>query len=377
MNHRFGLKPLKEITSLSVGLKSRFALTPMKIKQPVITEPEPEGIEFGVIFTGGKKHASPVFPWQLAGFTKDGVSIFEDAGAVYSDEVRGIEGCEDHIYWSTMTPQIKLRKSPGEFASIWEADIDYHLRVAKVSQSADIIMAGALKYPGFDAYMRTVERRSIQDGQLIWRHEEPPYSSGTSAYDIRDVDTDDAGIYIAVSDATTTRRLQKFDLDGNILWSVNLFYATGDITCMRINSDSIFCVRWSGARNKSFFEKRDLTGTLLWSLYTEGYPRITGLHVEDEFFFVSGQIYSEGRAAWQIQKRRVTDGELVWEVVHLPVSGGYTCAGLVVDSKYIYSCGYSSSYVTRLEKRDRDGNLIWETFGSIAGTYLKIGAKWR
>lgn len=204
--------------------------------------------------------------------------------------------------------------------------------------------------------MWRIEKRSLSDGSLIWVQtndlslEYADYATGVAV--------DSSGIYVVGTDFSSPStshvyrwRIEKRSLvDGAIIW-VKTSSLSG-------NND--------GANNVAV----DASG-----IYVVGYDSLPG----------------QSNAEWRIEKRSLSDGTSIWSQTSNP-SGSYDGASdIVIDASAIYVVGYDSTSgvgTDRVEKRSlTDGELIWiqtSTDRKIArdvaidasGIYL-VGPAWR
>jgi len=106
------------------------------------------------------------------------------------------------------------------------------------------------------------------------------------------------------------------------------------------------------------FEKRSLSdGGLIWSQTSNpstGDDWVWGVAVDSSGIYVVGCDYSVGNYEWRIEKRSLTDGNLMWSQTSNPSTGEDIAFGVAVDSSGIYIVGCDSSPGNgewRIEKR--------------------------
>jgi hypothetical protein len=117
-------------------------------------------------------------------------------------------------------------------------------------------------------------------------------------------------------------------------------------------------------------EKRRLTdGSLMWNVTSNPSPGEdvpTGVAVDHSGIYVVGVDLAPSDAwEWRVEKRRLTDGAGLWNMTSHPSLGRDAAQGVAVDGSGIYVVGSDESrgpdnFEWRIEKRHlADGSLIW------------------
>ena len=144
--------------------------------------------------------------------------------------------------------------------------------------STGIYVVGFDSIPGNSEWR--IEKRSLNDGSLIWSITSNPSSGSDVAYSVA---VDSSGIYVVGSDRSPGNdqwRIEKRSLnDGSLIWSVTSNPSSDDDIARSVAVDS------------------------------------TGI-------YVVGVDYSPGNYQWRIEKRSLNDGSLIWSVTSNPSSGG-------------------------------------------------------
>jgi hypothetical protein len=227
-----------------------------------------------------------------------------------------------------------------------------------------------------------IEKRSLNDGTIIWNRTKAPEQGYGIALAVA---VDDTGLYTVGSDqfqendtfTTLHWRIEKRDLmDGSLLWNktgnpATLWNAANSVTS---DDSGLYIVGMERAGEQDFqwrIEKRDLVdGSLLWNQTnnpSEGLDMAYSVTIDTSGIYVVGRDNSTENDAWRIEKRNLTDGSILWLQTNNP-SNGYDAANSVaVDGSGVYIAGSDNStddFAWRIEKRSLDqptnGNLTPE-----------------
>jgi hypothetical protein len=227
-----------------------------------------------------------------------------------------------------------------------------------------------------------IEKRSTYTGELIWATTSNPSSGYDSA---QSVAVDSTGIYVVGSDyipGNAEWRIEKRSLnDGSLIWSVTSNPSSGSDSAQSVAVDStgIYVVGYDYAPGNYQWriEKRSTsTGALIWSVTSNpssGSDSAQSVAVDSTGIYVVGYDYAPGNYQWRIEKRNLNDGSLIWSVTSNPSSGDDYAYSVAVDSTGIYIVGVDSipgNYEWRIEKRNlNDGSLIWSVTSNPSSGY--------
>jgi len=153
-----------------------------------------------------------------------------------------------------------------------------------------------------------------------------------------------------------------------------------------IDGSGIYTVGWDSVPGNFEWriEKRSLAdGSLIWSQTSNpstGDDYAFGASVDSSGVYIVGSDYSPGNEEWRIEKRRLTDGSLIWSQTINPSSGRDEAYGVTIDGSGIYIVGFDSNtargdYEWRSEKRSlADGRLLWSRTSDLtAGNDMASG----
>jgi hypothetical protein len=226
-----------------------------------------------------------------------------------------------------------------------------------------------------------IEKRSLTNGSLLWTQVE---NTSADADSIWQVAVDDSGIYVVGYDSSPGDlewRIEKRNLaDGELLWTqTNNPSAGADFAySVAVDASGIYIVGvdvYTGD-DEWRIEKRSLTdGELLWTQTSNpsaGVDWATGVVVDASGIYAVGYDTVPGDLEWRIEKRSLTDGKLLWTQMSNPTLGeasgiylGDRAFGVAADSSGIYVVGFDNSPAPddvewRIEKRSlTDGELLW------------------
>lgn len=194
------------------------------------------------------------------------------------------------------------------------------------------------------------------------------------------VAVDSTGVYVAGEGGPEGWRVEKRSLEnGSILWKKEVTDpGTSDAQNIAVDATAIYII------GDDRIEKRSLDdGEFLWS--AEGLPVALGVAVDATGLYVVGSEPVDGDSSteqWRVDKRSLSDGSEMWSAaVDYNVSEGFGDLGaeraraVAVDATGIYIGGHVEDH-WQIEKRDlASGALLWEKhdtasagFGGIALT---------
>ncbi len=221
-----------------------------------------------------------------------------------------------------------------------------------------------------------------------WVQTSNPSDTDDSAWSIA---VDASGVYIAGDDLSQGNlqwRIEKRSLtDGSLLWTQveNPSASADSIWQVAVDGSGIYMVGYDSYPGDLEWriEKRNLAdGELLWTQANNpsaGADFAYDVGVDASGIYVVGIDASKGDDEWRIEKRSLTDGELIWTQTSNPSAGVDWAVGVAVDASGIYVVGYDThprDLEWRIEKRSlTDGELIWTqmsnpTLGEASGIYL-------
>jgi hypothetical protein len=231
-------------------------------------------------------------------------------------------------------------------------------------------------------YSWRIEKRSLSDGELLWAVRSGASNESADAYGVA---VDSSGVYVVGSGYFNQRwRIEKRRSDnGELMWA-NTSDPTEDwdeAKGVAVDGTGVYVVGSQGGTLwlQWRIEKRSLdNGELIWaqtsdpsSSYNEA-DEAYAVAVDDSGLYVVGYDSSPGNRQWRIEKRRLTDGELIWVQTSNPQEEDDDRAyAVAVDDTGVYVVGHSehsytsgmleySDFWWRIEKRQRDsGELIW------------------
>jgi hypothetical protein len=278
-----------------------------------------------------------------------------------------------------------LQDRYGMIYPIWIANQKYRDWYKGIEVYEDYIYVTGYSYvEQNETYHGIIGKYDINDGSQIWMKNWYGNQPKTEMYSI-DVYKDE--IYITgVSHCLgaiggyADAFINKFDLDGNLLWSnifnetlSNLFYS------IKLHDDFIYvCGREMGI---SCLSKYDSHGNLIWSKTYEIPGTISGefidLEIYNGYIYVDGQIDTEDNTRQDLLVAKIDlNGELQWwkELGGVgPQLGGMMH---ISDNGFIYIAGISGkdySYVSDIIwKFDLDGNLKWEASTSLNSRFVDV-----
>jgi predicted esterase YcpF (UPF0227 family) len=253
----------------------------------------------------------------------------------------------------------------------------------------------AMYVVGYDAspgnHQWRIEKRSLTDGGLI-----PEFGTGgvvttnpsTSTDQARAIAIDSTAMYVVGSDYSPGNRqwrIEKRSLtDGNLVPEfgtggiITSNPSTGDDAAyaIAIDSTAMYVVGYDSSPGNYQWriEKRSLTDGSLVGVYTSNPTTSTdvarGIAIDSTAMYVVGYDFSPGNYQWRIEKRSLTDGNLVpgfgtgGVVTTNPSTGDDVALAIAIDSTAMYVVGYDYSpglinCQWRIEKRSlTDGNLV-------------------
>ncbi len=226
-----------------------------------------------------------------------------------------------------------------------------------------------------------MEKRNLNDGSIIWAHVSNPSTGEDWAMSVA---VDSSGMYVVGYDSSPVDlewRIEKRNLvDGSLIWMQTANPSRGDDTAfgVAVDASGVYVVGVDSAQANSEWriEKRNLNdGSLVWAQVSNpsaGEDWAWGVAVDSSGIYVVGYDSVPGDLEWRIEKRNITDGEIIWTQTSNPTHGepsgiymGDRAFGACVDASAIYVVGFDNAagpedIETRIEKRSlTDGSLVW------------------
>ena len=212
-----------------------------------------------------------------------------------------------------------------------------------------------------------IEKRSLSNGSLIWTANSNP-SSGNDV--IASVVVDSTGIYAVGSDYSlgvyTQWRIEKRSInDGSLIWDATsnptgvydmAYDVTVDAGGIYITGIENYITSLLGNDSKWRLEKRDLNnGSLIWTVVSNPSSEndyAESVTVDSTGVYVAGSEFSPGNYQWRLEKRDPYNGTLVWTAISNPSSGQDWLAEIVTLNSAVYMVGdyYSGGFNWRIEK---------------------------
>ncbi len=223
-----------------------------------------------------------------------------------------------------------------------------------------------------------IQKHNKHTGAVIWTQTVNPSSGADYPMDIY---LFNSSLYISgyenISSGDYRWRLEKRDPStGTLQWSKTSNPSSGgDVGFgLCVNDSGVFMVGadYLSGKNAWRTERRDLnTGGLIWYQNTD--PNTTGTTAQgysvaanDTAIFICGYDAAPGNGQWHIEKRRISDGALLWTKTKNGSGSGYDYAKeIIIDTSGFYVVGNDFSLSTtnnqwRIEKRDiTTGDTIW------------------
>jgi len=214
----------------------------------------------------------------------------------------------------------------------------------------------------------------IEGSELVWSIANNPSSGTDLPYSIT---TDDDYVYIAGHDNSPGNHQWRIEKrrksDGSIVWAKtsNPSPNEDDIYSITIDDTYIYVAGYdqSPGDYQWRIEKRwKSDGSIVWtktSNPSSGNDGLFSIVVDDTYIYVAGCDQSPGDYQWRIEKRRKSDGSIVWTKTSNPSSGNDGLFSIVADDTYIYLAGEDQSLGVwsaqwRIEKRRKsDGSIVW------------------
>lgn len=230
---------------------------------------------------------------------------------------------------------------------------------------------------------------SAVGGDLIWIQTSNPSDQSDLAYAVA---VDGSGIYVVGYDYPPSIpqfewRIEKRNLaNGSLVWVQTSDPSSGNDGAydVAVDSSGIYVVGTDtspgpGSGNSQWrIEKRKLTdGSLIWNQTNNPSPisdSALGVAVDSSGVYIVGSDNSPGLAdyQWRIEKRNLADGSLIWSQTSDPSTSADSAYDVAVDATGAYVVGYDNAagnHEWRIEKRNlTDGSLLWsQTSNPTAG----------
>jgi hypothetical protein len=247
--------------------------------------------------------------------------------------------------------------------------------------SAVALDGSGLYVVGFEEYSPhalgwRIEKRSLSDGSLMWNASSRPREENVAS----GVAVDDSGIYVVgestISAADTEWRIEKRRLtDGSVIWNATSHPSVGGMDsagAAAVDATGLYVVGAEQPVTGGFkwrVEKRRLSdGSLVWNATSHpstGNDVVWQVAVDASGIYMVGSDETLGNEEWRVEKRRLVDGSLIWNATSNPSSRDDEAKGVAVDASSVYMVGFDQSpdnYQWRIEKRSvADGSLVWTT----------------
>jgi len=241
----------------------------------------------------------------------------------------------------------------------------------------DMYCIGALDCPS----RWRIEKRSLTDASIVWSRTSHPTFMFDRPWAVA---VDGTGVYVVGHqgfvplDTMGQWRIEKRSLtDGTLVWAQVLTdpdIPESQAHGVAVDGSGIYVVGFQiSSRGPEWrVEKRRLAdGSLMWNVTSSPSieaiaqePNVYGVAVDGSGVYVAGPDMLPGNPEWRMEKRSVTDGSLMWNVTSNPSPGEDVPAGVAVDGSGIYVVGVdetlSGAWEWRVEKRLlADGSLVW------------------
>jgi hypothetical protein len=203
--------------------------------------------------------------------------------------------------------------------------------------------------PGVNNNQWRIEKRNLSDGGLVWAKTSDPSSGRDGSYSIV---IDSSYAYIVGDENYSQWRIEKRNLsDGNLVWENNSDPSIGSDIAYSVAVDSSYVYITGedeslGTDNQQWrIEKRNLSdGGLVWAkVYNpgDGWDTPTSITIDPLYAYIVGwdTFWGINDEQWRIEKRNLSDGNLVWVMTSNPSSSGESPYSVAVGSSYIYIVG--------------------------------------
>jgi len=227
-----------------------------------------------------------------------------------------------------------------------------------------------------------IEKRQLDDGELLWAVTSGPGNESADAYGVA---VDSNGLYV-VGDiyigGDEQWHIEKRRLDdGELIWAKTSNPTTDwdEARGLAVDDTGVYVVGWQGWLDHECqwrIEKRGLNdGELIWAKTSDPSSDddfAYGIALDGSELYVVGSDSSPSNEQWRIEKRELSNGELIWAKTSNPREEEDDVAyAVAVDDTGIYVVGHSESSYTigmfkysdywwRIEKRQLEtGELIW------------------
>jgi hypothetical protein len=219
-----------------------------------------------------------------------------------------------------------------------------------------------------------IEKRSLVDGSVIWTQTNNPSGGPDWAFGVAVDGTGVYVAGVDESPGNLQWRIEKRSLvDGSVIWT-QTNNPSGDSDWARgvaVDGTGVYVVGCDGSPGNSQWriEKRSLVdGSVIWTQTNNpsgGPDWAFGVAVDGTGVYVVGWDESPGNLQWRIEKRSLVDGSVIWTQTNNPSGGWDWACGVAVDGTGVYVVGWDESpgtddYQWRIEKRSlTNGDLIW------------------
>ncbi|MBP6881560.1 MAG: hypothetical protein KBC35_02960 [Candidatus Pacebacteria bacterium] len=333
-------------------------------------------------------------------------TAFADQWRVESRDISG--GVEGELLWEENYHGAKMSKATGvatDASGVYVVGDQYNhggfeWRVEKRSLSGDTLMwerihvrEGGFAFPqgvavdasgmyvvGFELNGMVeswrIEKRSLTDGSILWEKTEDLSDSTDKAYSVA---VDSSGLYIVGHDANNAGHdaqwhIEKRSLtDGAILWDQTSNPSNFDDFAYDVAVDSsglyVVGVDSEFVDHQWRIEKRNLSdGELLWKETfnpTDGYDYPQGVTVNSSGVYIAGNVVPSASmdSQWRVEMRSSSDGHLIWGETSNPSSGLDKLHDITIKDWVLYLVGSEQVFSDskwRIESRSpTSGYLFW------------------
>ncbi|MEO0263157.1 MAG: hypothetical protein ABIM62_05475, partial [candidate division WOR-3 bacterium] len=250
-----------------------------------------------------------------------------------------------------------------------------------------IYIAGCDESPG-DLQIR-IQKRNKSDGSIVWERWNNISSYIDVILAITDDDNYiyTAGYDFGSGNYSQWRIEKRNKSDGSPVWSIGHDISNYDDYAFAITEDAnyIYVAGTDDSPGPADFQfriqKRNKSdGSIVWERWnniSSGYDMIYAITDDNDYIYTAGYDCQPGNdVQWRIEKRNKSDGSPVWSVAH-NISSNYDIAyAITEDANYIYVAGFDETpgdRQIRIQKRRKsDGDIVWETWNNISMGFDEI-----
>lgn len=244
---------------------------------------------------------------------------------------------------------------------------------AVTSDSTGLYIAGWDYAPGGLNSQWRIEKRKFSDGAVIWCWNR---DISKNADAVNGITVYNSGLYIVGSDLSPGNEqwhIEKRNSEnGNLIWSKsnNPSDKSDDAIGVAADINGIYVAGYDLSTGDAQWriEKRKLSdGEIIWSQTSnpsdkDDYPE--SIAEDSSGIYIVGHDFSSGESKWRIEKREKNSGDIIWVQTNATSSGIGSVYDIAVDVSGIYIAGYqiveNGTYLWRIEKRNSDiGVMLW------------------